>query len=148
MVISDETKRFLLDPKEDLSDKIHLVTSDKTLQYLIGYSSFNGSVIPFIGPKWLDVDFDKSYCHLHYIPASHPVNKTGRNLFGFCEDATFHYYPEVMIAGEDWALLKNKLNSVLVNVSNYTTYSLPIVTAQFKEIDALIQSLGEKNVRS
>ncbi len=148
MVISDEAKRFLLSPRESLSDKIHSITVNKNLQYLIDYKAFNGSVIPFIGPSWCDVDFDRPFGHLRYIPADHPVNKTGKNLFGFCEDLKFDYYPEVILHGDDWESLKNKLNSVVVNVSAFTTYSLPIVTAQFKEIDAFIQSIGAKNVRS
>ena len=135
---------FLQNPAEDLNDKIYACINNKALNFLINYKSFNGSPFPFIGPEWLEVDFDSDVIYLRCIPFGHRANKTNSHLVGFCEDVSFDYYPEVAISGEE----KNK---IVMLVDTATTYagglinkSVPLITEAFANLNNYVQSLGTK----
>lgn len=142
--LSSSLISFLQDPHEDLNEKILACIYNKQLNFLINYKTFNGSPFPFIGPEWLEVDFDSDVIYLRCIPFGHRVNKTNSHLVGFCEDVSFDYYPEVAISGEE----KNK---IVMLVDTATTYagglinkSVPLITEAFANLNNYVQSLGTK----
>lgn len=140
--LSSNLLAFLQDPNEDLNEKIRACISNSKLNYLINYKTFNGSPFPFIGPEWLEVDFDSEYLHFRYIPIGHKVNKTNSHLVGFCQDVKFDYYPEIVISGD----VKDKVVGLVHKATTFAggliNKSVPLVTDAFADLDNCIQALG------
>lgn len=94
-----------------MSDLINLLIKKITItdfvktKSLLEFRAFNGSIIPFIGPQWIDVDFSIDYCHISCVDYSFR-DKLSKYV-GFNEDLNFDHYPYFTIDGDDWNSIKS-----------------------------------------
>lgn len=99
---------------DSINGGIRRILNNKDILEKLGYKTFNGAPLPFIGPEWLDIDFGLDHCFFSIIPKEYVHNIHGRNLVGFCEDINFDYYPQVKVDGKKWKDIKDLLVEAIV----------------------------------
>jgi hypothetical protein len=128
--------------ESSINTAIKRLLNNKPALAELNYQTFNGSPFPFIGPEWIDIDFNLNYCFFSIIPKTFPYNKTGRNLVGFCEDIKFDHYPSIMVNGQEWINIKLLLVEALSYAAGLTQPGCKDIMPYFYNLNMAIQALA------